>query len=319
MQSSYFFYISKHVVKNLLAALLAITLAVTVIDYLQHGDKIATVGNQTILYLFYTWEFRLAQFYPLAIVFASVLSYMTLVRSNTWVSLRAFGYTRKQLFVPFILPPLVLYLSLLLLQTGPFSYGREKAWSILHPMQQTRAVSHLFFKYNHSFVYVKKLDPIYKILEDVTVFVFKEGRVDRIVTMKDARFDGQQWLASRATQMQKRYSHMGILQGFDKSIIENYALLQGYKPKVIELIYEGDSLSFSDAMRTYRVLQKQGLDTNKIKASFYNKALLPLFSLALLAILFFRTPYFERYMNRELVWMMSLGGTLVLVLVLKEM
>lgn len=312
MLPSYFQYTAKHAGKHLLMILLAITLAITLIDYLKYADEISNTGNQTILYLFYTWEFRLSQFYPLAIVFAAVTQYMFFVRTNTWVSLRAFGYTRKQLFVPFFLPGLILYLLLLFFQTGEFSYAREKAWAIRHHTQSVRLVDDLFFKYNDTFVYVKKLDPVQKTVEDVTVFSLQEHRVVSAVTLNHAQFDGKQWVAKNAIETKKQYSKQGVLQGFQKKFLASYTFLKGYKPKVMELLYEGDSLSLKDALNTYLVLTKQGLDTSNIKASFYNKALLPLFSLAMAALLFFKSAYFARYMNRELVWTLSLGGTLVL-------
>lgn len=312
MPRTYFLYIAKHAGKNLLKILMAITLVITCIDYLKHADEIATAGNQAILYLFYTWEFRLAQFYPLAIVLASVLSYMSFVRTHTWVSLRTFGYTGKQLFLPFFLPAVMLYAVLLLVQTGEFSYAREKAWSILHHTPSARIVDDLFFKYNHTFVYVKKLDPIHKVLEDVTVFSLKKHQVERTVTLDRAVFDGEQWVAENALETKKRYDKQAVWQGFQRKVISRYRFLKGYRPKVIELLYEGESLSLRDTLNTYAVLKKQGLDTKKIKASFYYKVCLPLFSLAMMAILFFKTSYFARYMRQELVWTLSLGGTLLL-------
>jgi len=292
--------------------LLAVTLMLTLIDYLKHANEITAGGNQAILYLFYTWEFRLSQFYPLAIVFAGVLTYMSLVHNHAWVSLHTFGYTRKQLFMPFFLPASILYIALLFLQTGEFSYAREKAWAILHHTQSARIVDDLFFKYNDSFVYVKRLDPIQKVLEDVTVFTLKQRRVTSAITLRYAKFDGIQWVADHAVLTKKRYSEQGKLSGFQRETLKDYKLLKGYKPKVIELIYEGDSLSLRDAINTYVVLKKQGLDADKIKSSFYSKVFFPLFSLAILTILFFKTPYFARYMNREWIWTLALGGTLVL-------
>ncbi len=312
MRSSYFLYIAKHAGKNLLLVLMAVTLAVTLIDYLKHADEIMSTGGEMILYLFYTWEFRLSQFYPLAIVFAAVVTYMSLARSHFWVSLYTFGYRKKQLFVPFFLPALALYLLLLFLQAGSFSYARERAWDILHHTQSARIVDDLFFKYNDSFVYVKRLDPIQKVLEDVIVFTLKEKQVRNTVTLKYARFDGAYWVTDHAVLTEKHYSDRGRLIGFSKKELGEYRLLKEYKPKVIELIYEGDSLSLRDAISTYGVLKKQGLDTDKIKTSFYGKVFLPLFALAVVTILFFATPYFARYMNRELIWILSLGGTLML-------
>ncbi len=311
MRKLYFFYIAKHYSKNMIMILLGITSAITLIDYLQNAGRLLNAGNQTILYLFYMWEFRLAQFYPLAIVFAAVITYMSLVQNNTLVSLRAFGYSRKQLFSPFVLPAFLLYILLIFLQTGEFSYAREKAWSIAHHSESIRKVDDLFFKYNDTFVYVKSLDPIKRTLKDVTVFEVKRGKVQSAITLEDAIFDGEYWVTDNAVVTQKRYSKQGDLEGFKREHTGRYRLLKGYKPKVIELIYEGDSLSLLDAVNTYNVLQKQKLDASKIKASFYSRVILPLFSFAMMTILFFKASYHARYMNRELVWVLSLGGTLV--------
>jgi len=310
MSYTYFFYIAKRYSKNLIIILIGITSTVTLIDYFQHTDQMTDAGNQTILYLFYTWEFRLSQFYPLAIVFSAVITYMDLVQSNALVSLLSFGYSRKQLFVPFVLPALGVYILLLSLQTGEFSYAKERAWSILHHRQSIHVVDDLFFKYNHSFVYVKTLDPIEKTLKDVTVFEVNRSKVQRAITLDLAKFDGMYWVTENAVLTEKRYSDQGTLEGFQRRNTGKYKLLKGYKPKVIELIYQGESLSLIDAINTYQVLKKQDLDASKIKAQFYNKAILPLFSLAVIAILFFKSPYYARYMNRELVWVLSMGGTL---------
>jgi lipopolysaccharide export system permease protein len=310
MRATYFFYIAKIYSKNLIIILLGITLAITLIDYLQNSSKITDSSNQIILYLFYTWEFRLSQFYPLAMVFSAVITYMSLVQSNVLVSLLSFGYSRKQLFIPFVLPSIALYLLLIFLQMGEFAYAKEKAWSILHHAQSARKKDDLFFKYNDSFVYVKTLDPIEQVLKDVTVFEVKNKTVQSTITLDLAKFDGTYWVTDHAILTQKQYSKQGVLEGFKKENRGRYKLLKGYKPKVIELIYEGDSLSLIDAVNTYKVLEKQGLDSSKIKASFYNKVILPLFSLAIITMLFFKTSFYARYMNRELVWIVSLGGTL---------
>jgi len=130
--------------------------------------------------------------------------------------------------------------------------------------------------------------------------------------LKKATFDGRFWVAEEADVMQKKYTKSGVLSGFKRETIHRYKMLEGYKPKVIELIYEGESLSLLDAIQTYGILREQHLDTNKIKASFYGKVLLPLFAFFMISVLFFKTVHYVRYMNRELVWAVSLGGTLLL-------
>jgi lipopolysaccharide export system permease protein len=311
MNSFYFFYIAKRYSKNFILIVLGITVAVAFVDYLQTHSQIVGSWNQKILYFFYTWEFRLTQFYPLSMVFAATITYMSLVQENILVSLFSFGYSKKQLFIPFVLPAFLFYIVMIYLQTGEFAYARERAWSIKHNMQSTRAVDELFFKYNGNFVYVEHLDPVQKIIHGVTVFELKNGKTKRAIMFDSAEFDGKFWIAKRATIMTKKYSNTGALIGFDRENVGKYKLLRNYKPKVIELIYEGESLSLIDAINTYTLLEEQGLNSSKIKATFYNKTLLPLFAFVVMAMIFFKTSYYARYMNRELVWALSLGGTLV--------
>lgn len=312
MIDSYFLYIVKLYSKNLLSVLFGITVTIVLIDYLQHAATKIESGNQLTLYLFYTWEFRLSQFYPLAIVFAAVITYMKLVGSNILVSLLSFGYTRKQLFIPFITPVTIVYILLIFLHMGEFSYAREKAWAILHNKQDDRLVNDLFFKYNDAFVYVKELDPIKKTLKEVTVFELNNSRVEAAVTMGNATFDGEFWLTKSAIKHSKNYASNKTLNGFRIESLSQYKFLKNYRPKVIELIYEGNSLSLIDAVQTYQVLKGQALDSSKIRASFYGKSILPLFVFFVLIILFFKTEYHDRYINKELVWTLSLGGTMAL-------
>ena len=308
----YFYYIFQLYSKSFMMILMGITLSVTLIDFLKNTDNLVGPSSQKILYLFYNWEFRLEQFYPLAIVFAATITYMSLAKSNTLVSMFSFGYTKRELFLPFVAPAITAYLLMLSLQLGEFSYAKERAWSALHNKSSLHTVNNLFFKYDESFVYVKHLDPIRKTIKGVTVFELYNREVQSAVVLDVARFDGEYWVASSAIITTKRYSKDGRLEGFERRETGEYRLLKDYKPKVIELIYEGESLSLLDAINTYTVLKEQGLDTDKIRATFYSKAILPLFVFAVIIVIFFKTPYHIRYMNQELVWALSLGGTLVI-------
>lgn len=312
MTNLYFQYISKLYSKSFIMMLLGITVSITMIDYLKNFDDLDGFSNQMILYLFYTWEFRLEQFYPLAIVFSAIITYMSLVKSNTFVAMYSFGYSKRELFIPFIAPAFIVYLFLIVLQLGAFSYARERAWSTLHNTDSVRAVNDLFFKYGNSFVYVKELDPIQKTIRGVTVFKLHNAEVKSTITLDKAKFDGEYWVAKNAILTTKKYTKDALLDGFHKKNTGVYKLLRNYRPKVIELIYEGESLSLIDAINTYKILKEQGLDSDKIRATFYSKVILPLFVFVIMTILFFKTSYHSRYMNQELVWALSLGGTLVI-------
>lgn len=300
-----------HYSKNFLVILLAITVAITLIDYLQYSDKLTGSVNQSIMYAYYTWSYGVSQFYPLAIVFAAVVTYMSLVNSNTIVSLLSFGYTKLKLFIPYVLPAILFYMFMIYLQLGEFAYAQERAKDILNKKDSSYLVDDMLFKYNDNFVYVGRLNPVKKILSDVILFGIDRGEVAKITSIQTAKYNPPFWVCENAIITEKRYNKRGELSGFTRENIKNYKFLKDYKPKVIELIYEGESLSIRDAYNAYGLLKEQNLNASKVKASLYNKVITPLFAFAMVILIFFKTSYYARYMNKELVWAISLGGTLV--------
>jgi len=292
--------------------LFGLTFTVTGINYLDNASRIVGEGNQKLLYAYYTWQYMLVEFYPLAIVFASTMTYLWLVKNNLLVSLFSFGYTKRVLFIPILIPALILYILMQILQLGEFSYGKERAVAILHNTHTSRAVDDLFFKYNSSFVYAKRLDPIERVLYEVTIFKVDHGKVIESTTMKSIRFADSYWIGSEATRMTKNFSTDGRPNGFTVTKLYDIEILHGYKPKVIEMIYEGEYLSLMDAIATYRLLYMQNLDLSKIKSRIYNKVILPLFAFAVMILIFFKAPYHARYMKVDIVWAVSLGGSILI-------
>ena len=93
--SLHFRYISKLYIKNLLAILFGLSFAFAMIDYFQHVQRLNVSSNYQILYIFYMWQEALGLLYPLAIVFAAIMTKLALVRNNTMGALHAFGYNKK--------------------------------------------------------------------------------------------------------------------------------------------------------------------------------------------------------------------------------
>ena len=169
----------------------------------------------------------------------------------------------------------------------------------------------LFFKYNDTFVYISNLDPIAKELEDITIFKVSGYQVKYTINAPLATFDGEKWTAKNATVKTHIYEN-GKLQRYKMEYKESIETLEGYKPKIIESLYEGKALNIIDAYNTWKLLQKQHLKSDKIRALLYDKIFVPLFSLALLLILFFKLPFHARMMNIGGVIALSLGATFVI-------
>jgi len=307
----YFRYVAKHYFKNLIAVLFGLAFAFAAIDYFQHLRHLDTSGNQKILYIYYMWQEALGLLYPLAIVFALIMTKLSFVKQGVMGALHAFGYTKKRLVLPFLGVATLTYLVFIGLHTTSFSYAKDKAKALLEHQVDAYNVNDLFFKYNDTFVYMKKLDPIEKRLEDITIFKVTDKRVRYTIHAPYATFDHKAWQAHDAILKTHIYENEQ-LKRYKVEYKPTITTLRGYKPKIMESLYEGKALSLLDAYQAWKLIEAQHLDSNKVRASLYGKSIMPLFSLALLIILFFKMPYHERMMRQGIVIALSLGVTFVI-------
>jgi lipopolysaccharide export system permease protein len=298
-------------IKNLAAILFGLSFAFAAIDYFQHAQTLSSTANHKILYIFYMWQEALGLLYPLAIVFALILTKLTLVKSNTMGALHAFGYSKKKLFTPLFVVGLITYAIFTLLHTTEFSYAKDKAKVLLENQINAYDVNDLFFKYNNSFVYIKKLNPLKKEIEDITIFKVDGYKILYTIYAPIALFNGKEWDAKDATLKTHIYKN-NKLKKFTIEEKKSIKTLEGYKPKIIKSLYEGKALNIIDAYNTWKLLKKQNLNSDKIRAVLYDKVISPLFALALMLILFFKMPFHARMMNLGSVIAISMGATFII-------
>lgn len=309
--SLHFYYLAILYGKNLFTILFGLSFAFAAIDYFQHIQELDVSGNYKILYIYYMWQEALGMLYPLAIVFALIMTKLSLVKNNTMGALHAFGYNKKKLLLPLLTVASLTYVFFIFLHTTEFSYAKDKAGFLLKNELHAYDVNDLFFKYNDTFVYIKKLNPIEKKIEDITIFKVEGYQVRYTLSAPFAVFDGDEWHAKDATVKTHIYKE-GELFKYILEHKESIKTLKDYKPKIIESLYEGKALNIVDAYNTLKLLNVQHLNSDKIRASLYDKVVVPLFALALLLILFFKLPFYARMMNLGLVTALSLGATFVI-------
>jgi lipopolysaccharide export system permease protein len=226
-------------------------------------------------------------------------------------ALHAFGYSKKKLFIPVLLVALLSYALFTFLHTTEFSYAKDKGNLLLENKRGAYDVNDLFFKYNDTFVYIKKLDPIHKVIEDITIFKIEGHEVRYTINAPYASFDEKEWDAKDATLKTHIYDEGGLAK-YKVEHLKSIKTLKGYKPKIMESLYEGKALNIVDAVNTWKLLRTQKLNSDRIRASFYSKIVVPLFSIALLLILFFKLPFHARMMNTGAVIALSMGVTFVI-------
>lgn len=309
--SLYFKYLFKLYAKNLFAILFGLSFAFASIDYFQHIQKLEGASNYKILYIYYRWQEAIFLLYPLSIVFALIMTKFTLIKSNTMGALHSFGYSKKRLVIPILSVAILVYLIFVGLHTTEFSYAKDRAFALLEKKMNKHNVDNIFFKYNDTFVYIKKLDPIKKKIDDITIFKVDGYRINYTINAPFALFEDGRWRAKNATVKTLHY--------VDKKLI-NYTIehkdsietLNGYKPKIMVSLYEGTTLNIIDDYYTWRLLKRQNLNSDKIRASFYEKTVVPLFSIALLVILFFKLPFHARMINTGAVIAVALASTFMI-------
>ncbi|MBN2768174.1 MAG: LptF/LptG family permease [Campylobacterales bacterium] len=304
----YFIYLAYHFFKNFLIILGGISLAFAVIDYFQHARELEDSFNINILYIFYMWQEALALLYPLALVFALIMTKLTLVKNSNMAVLYAFGFSTSRLFTPFLTVATAVYILFLGLHTTSFSYAKENAESLLHNEIGAYLQDDLFFKYNDTFVYIKNLDPVNKVINDMTIFKVTNNQIDYVMHSKRSVFNGESWDAYDV-DLKTHHHKEGNLINYDESKIVSIKALEGYKPKVIESLYDGKALTIHDSFDTWMVLFKEGINSDKIRASFYEKVVMPLFALFLMAILFSWIPFYGRFADFSKTTATSLGVT----------
>lgn len=306
----YFTYLAKHYLKNLLVILFGLSVVFSVIDYFQHISKLDKLATYQLHYIFYKWEEAITLLYPLAIVFAVIITKVMMVKNSNIVALHAFGFSKKKLFAPFFAVSAVVYLIFMLLHTTEFSYAKDRASHLLKNEYSDYQVKDLFFKYNDAFVYVKNLDPIKKRIDDITLFKVEGNQVRYTIKAPYALYNGSGWDAKNARLKTHLYEN-DILQSYRLEYKESIETLEGYKPKIMESLYEGKALSVIDAYYTWRLFSVQNLDSSKIRATFYDKVVTPLFSIAMLLIVFFKLPFHSRMVNISATLALSLGATIM--------
>ena len=285
-----------------------LSIAFAVIDYFQYAKDIEDSSNLHILYIFYMWQEALSLLYPLALIFALIMTKIGLIKTNTMGILHAFGYSAKRLFLPFLLVASVVYLALVTLHTTEFSYAKDKAKSLLAKQYNAHAVKDLFFKYDNSFVYINSLDRIKKHITDMTIFKVNNQQILYTIHANEALYNGKSWDAKDATLRIKHYKDNNLTH-FNTIKVPHIVTLEGYRPKVIESLFEGKALTIVDAFQTWRILSLQGMNSDKIRSSMYEKIVFPLFAFGMMTILFFSMPIYARFTNISRLLALTIGAT----------
>jgi len=305
-------YILTKYIKNFLIVLLSLEVFFVGMDFLQNFKFIPNSANLQLLYIIYTSFFTLILALPLSIVFAWIVTLIIFIRNNEFVMFYALGARRKDIFLPIITLTILLITLLIFLQMTPLAYSYEQMRKIVNNEYFVSTKNDIFLKYNEYFVYFQKLLPIEQKAENIHIYKIEDNDVVETIVAQKAYFQNNRWYIIDANIISKPKN----LDKNAKLIVKNEKFLytlEGFEPKILNNVYEGNSnYSLVDAFNTWILLSKQGVNTNKIRASIYNHILAPFFIVPLLFLIFAYASLNSRFFHLGKFISFGVFGTLVI-------
>jgi len=256
-------------------------------DFLQYIDKLPQSANLQLLYLVYNGFFILTITLPLSILFAWIVTLTFLIKENTLISFYALGVSKKAIIIPIVLLSIFLTSILLSMQMTELAYSSEQKSKILKNNFFVNEKFNILLKYNNNFVYFQKLYPLEKKAENIKIFKLEDGQLVETILAKTAYYQDNKWYVVDAKIISKpkkiEWANSKLEIRYEKFLYT----LDGFKPEIISNVYKANiEYSILDAVYTIVLFDKQGLNTDKIRAILYAKLFIPFMVIPLL-ILFF--------------------------------
>jgi len=297
-----FKYISIHYMKYFLIILLALVLFLVGFDYMGSSDKLNISANLLVIYLVYKAFYAIDLLLPLSLLFAMITTKIFLIRSNALVSLYSLGYSRVDVLKPFVVvSTLVILVFIYLHSLTNFARANEYANNIRKNAQYLSPTRDLFFTYEDKFVYFSKMLPLQSSAENIRVFSFKNDSLKEVLVAKKALYRDKAWHIDKADIIVKPDDISFKSLGMRISQENDLEILHGFRPKMLDQVYEGKvNFTIMDAIDAYTLLKSQGSSTEVIRSALYKIFIYPFFVPCLVVIIFFFVPISVRFLNTSL-------------------
>jgi lipopolysaccharide export system permease protein len=283
-------------------------------DYMENADKLSSSANLIFIYLVYKIFFAIDMLLPLSLVFAMVSTKIFLIRSNALVSFYSLGYSRVDVLKPFVVVSTAVVVLFISLHNVPsFARADEFAKNIRKNAAYLSPTRDLFFTYKDKYVYFSKMLPLQERAEGIRVFSIKENSLKEVIVAKSAVYRDDYWYISEANIITKPDDMEFTSPGIDVENIKGLKILHGFRPKILDQVYEGKvNFTIIDAIDALILLSDQNVNTSSIKGALYKIFVYPFFVPCLVVIIFFFVPISARFLN---VSLFSFGAILATLLV----
>lgn len=309
-----FKYISFHYIKYFFIILIALSMFLVGLDYLENAEELARSANLTLIYLVYKSFYAVDMLLPLSLIFGMITTKIFLIRSNALVSFYSLGYSRIDILRPFVIVSSSVILLFISLHAFPnFSRAEEFAKNIRKHSQYLSPTRDLFFTYKDKYVYFSKMLPLQEKAEGIRVFSVDNESLKEVLVAKEAIYNNEHWFIKAADIITKPDDMTFESQGMRVTAKKDLEILDGFRPKMLDQVYEGKvNFTIGDAIAALGLLKDQNINTDGIKWALYKIFIYPLFVPCMVVIIFFFVPISVRFLN---VSLFSFGAILATLLV----
>ncbi|MCG3664054.1 LptF/LptG family permease [Aliarcobacter butzleri] len=305
-------YILKKYLINFIIVLISLELFFVGIDYLQNFKNIPASANLQLLYILYNSFFTLTLALPLSIVFGWIVTLVLFIKNNEFVAFNALGATRKNIFMPVVIVSISLLITLIFLQMTPLAYSYEQKRKILNDEYFSNTKSDIFLKYNEYYVYFQKLLPLEKKAENIHIYKVKGDNLVETIIGEKAYFQNDKWYVVDVKVINKPENIDISNSKLDVRYEKFLHTLEGFKPKILDNVYESKSdFSIMDAVSALILLKDQGMNTQKIRTILYNQLIIPFFVIPILILVYSFASLNSRFFNMAKFVSFSIFGTLI--------
>ncbi|MDK2064238.1 LptF/LptG family permease [Aliarcobacter butzleri] len=305
-------YILKKYLINFIIVLISLELFFVGIDYLQNFKNIPASANLQLLYILYNSFFTLTLALPLSIVFGWIVTLVLFIKNNEFVAFNALGATRKNIFMPVVIVSISLLITLIFLQMTPLAYSYEQKRKILNDEYFSNTKSDIFLKYNEYYVYFQKLLPLEKKAENIHIYKVKGDNLVETIIGEKAYFQNDKWYVVDVKVINIPENIDINNSKLDVRYEKFLHTLEGFKPKILDNVYESKSdFSIMDAVSALILLKDQGMNTQKIRTILYNQLIIPFFVIPILILVYSFASLNSRFFNMAKFVSFSIFGTLI--------
>ncbi len=309
-----FKYISVHYLKYFFIIMMALVLFLVGFDYMQNAEQLSKSANLILIYLVYRGFFAIDMLLPLALVFSMISTKVFLIRSNALVSFYSLGYSRIDILRPFVVVSTTIVFIFIFLHALPtFSRADEFSNNIRKNAEYLSPTRDLFFTYKDKYVYFSRLLPLQEKAEDVRIFTLQNNSLKEVIVASSAFYRDDFWHIKEADIIIKPDDMSFNSLGIEVSENNNLKTLEGFRPKILDQVYEGKvNFTIMDALDAIFLLNNQNIDVSTIRGALYKIFIYPFFIPSLIVIIFFFVPVSVRFLN---VSLFSFSAILVTLLI----